>query len=77
MVGAISTLYGLWLCYAAKPSELLLTTLLFAPATLVYVLARRERGLRLFTLSEALMAAILTAFCAYALWRRFSGDASA
>ena len=77
VVGAVATLYGLWLCYAAKPSELMLTTLLFAPATLVYVLARRERRLRLFTLSEALMAAILTAFCAYALWRRFSGDASA
>ena len=37
-VGAIATGYGLWLCYAAKLNDLLLATILFAPATLIYML---------------------------------------
>jgi arginine:ornithine antiporter/lysine permease len=73
LVGAVATVYGLWLCYAAQLKVLLLTTILFAPATLVFVLARRERGQKLFSPGEALIAVILTAAAAYALWRRFSG----
>ena len=40
IVGAVATVYGLWLCYAAELSALLLATILFAPATLVYIMAR-------------------------------------
>jgi arginine:ornithine antiporter/lysine permease len=73
LVGAVATVYGLWLCYAAQLKVLLLTTILFAPATLVFVLARRGRGQRLFSPAEALLATILMAAAAFALWRRFSG----
>jgi arginine:ornithine antiporter / lysine permease len=60
-VGAIATLYGLWLCYAANLKDLLLTTLLFAPATLIYMIARRERGQRMFSVPEMVVAIIVTA----------------
>ena len=73
LVGAIATIYGIWLCYAARPSELLLTTMLFAPATLVYLMARRERRLKLFTLPDAAMALALTGAGAAALYLRLSG----
>ena len=73
LVGAVATIYGLWLCYAARLSELLLTTMLFAPATLVYLLARRERRLKLFTLPEAVIALALTCAGVIALWLRLSG----
>ena len=77
LIGAVATIYGLWLCYAANLGELLLTTMLFAPATAIYVLARRERRLKLFTLPEALVALVLAAAGAYAIWRRLRGDVSA
>ena len=77
VVGAIATLYGLWLCYAAQLSELLLATLLFAPATLVYIIARRERGERLFTLPEALIALAITAVAVLALYRLVTGQGAA
>jgi arginine:ornithine antiporter/lysine permease len=73
LVGGVATVYGLWLCYAAQLKVLLLTTILFAPATLVFALARRQRGQRMFSAAEALMALALTAAAAFALWRRFSG----
>jgi arginine:ornithine antiporter / lysine permease len=60
-VGAIATLYGLWLCYAANLKDLLLTTLLFAPATLIYMVARRERGQRMFSAPELVVALVVTA----------------
>ncbi|MGZ9272245.1 MAG: arginine-ornithine antiporter, partial [Candidatus Binatia bacterium] len=44
VVGALATLYGLWLVYAAGPSYLLMCAVLFAPGILVYMQARRERG---------------------------------
>jgi arginine:ornithine antiporter/lysine permease len=77
IVGLLATIYGLWLCYAAKLSELLLATLLFAPATILYVIARRERRERLFTVPEAMIAAAITAVALVALYRVITGGISA
>ena len=60
VIGGVATLYGLWLCYAAQLNDLLLATILFAPATLIYMVARRERGERMFTLPEAVIAVVVT-----------------
>jgi arginine:ornithine antiporter/lysine permease len=60
IVGLVATLYGLWLVYAAGLSYLLMCTILFVPGILVYVLARREHGERVFTGAEAVLAAIIT-----------------
>jgi arginine:ornithine antiporter/lysine permease len=67
-VGGVATLYGLWLCYAANLKDLLLTTLLFAPATVIYMIARRERGQRMFSLPEMALAIIVTAAGALAIY---------
>jgi len=69
----VATGYGLWLCYAAKLNDLLLATLLFAPATVIYMLARRERGERMFTRTETVVALVITAVGAYAFWARLTG----
>ena len=73
LVGLVATGYGLWLCYAAKLNDLLLATLLFAPATVIYMLARRERGERMFTRTETVVALVITAIGAYAFWARLTG----
>ncbi|MFO1061149.1 MAG: arginine-ornithine antiporter [Dongiaceae bacterium] len=60
LIGAVATLYGVWLCYAADLAYLLLATILFAPATILYAMARREQGKALFTTAEAVLAGLLT-----------------
>ena len=73
VTGAVATLYGLWLCYAARLSELLMATILFAPATLIYMAARRERRERLFTPLEALIAVVFTSASLFAIYLRATG----
>ena len=46
---ALATFYTLFLIYAAGPDKLLLSCILYAPGAILYVMARRERNLRLFT----------------------------
>jgi len=72
-IGGIATVYGVWLCYAAKLSDLLLATILFAPATLVYMIARKERGERMFTTLEAVIAAAVTAAALFAIYQLITG----
>lgn len=73
MVGAVATAYGVWLCYAARLSDLLLTTLLFSPATLVYILARHERRERMFTPVEILILVAMSAAALFAFRERLAG----
>ena len=73
-IGAVATIYGLWLCYAANLKDLLLTTILFAPATVVYIIARRERRERLFTAVEAIVALVLTAVALFAVYSLVTGN---
>jgi arginine:ornithine antiporter/lysine permease len=67
VVGALAMIYGIWLCYAADVKYLLLATILFAPATVIYYVARRERGERAFTALEAVIAVALTAIAVFAV----------
>jgi arginine:ornithine antiporter/lysine permease len=73
VIGALATIYGVWLCYAAKLQDLLLAALLFAPATAVYFLARRERGGRVFTPVEAGIAIGLAALALFAIYSLATG----
>ena len=50
-VAAISTVYTLFLIWAAGYLFLLLACILLAPATALYVLARKEQGAKVFTTS--------------------------
>jgi arginine:ornithine antiporter / lysine permease len=73
VIGGLATVYGLWLCYAAGLPYLLLTTILFAPATLLYIAARRERGESLFTTGELLVAIAVTAAGLFAVYELVTG----
>jgi arginine:ornithine antiporter/lysine permease len=67
VVGALATLYGLWLVYAAGLHYLLMCAILFAPGILVYQRARRECGERVFTALEAAIAIALVGLAVLAI----------
>jgi arginine:ornithine antiporter/lysine permease len=67
---ALATIYAAAMIYAGGPKFLLLSAILYAPGTLLFVLARRERKETVFKPVEAaLFAALAIAACAgiYAL----------
>jgi arginine:ornithine antiporter/lysine permease len=71
LVGALATIYGLWLVYAAGLSYLLMCAILFAPGILVYMRARRERGKPAFVGFEsalAILIVLLAVVAAYLMW---------
>ncbi len=76
VVGAIATLYGLWLVYAAGLSYLLMCAILFAPGIIVYAIARRERGKRVFSGAEAVLAVALVLLAVVAMWLIWEGTIS-
>jgi len=60
VVAVLSTIYTLFLVWAAGYLFLFLACILLAPATILYVVARRERDARLFTGSGlAIFVAVL------------------
>ena len=58
VVGALATIYTVFLLYAAGPTFLLLSFILLAPGTILFVMARREQGKRLFSAGELIIFAI-------------------
>jgi arginine:ornithine antiporter/lysine permease len=52
VVPALATLYTAFLLYAAGPKYLLVSFIVYAPATVLFVMARREQGRRLFSPRE-------------------------
>ncbi|CAN7421588.1 arginine-ornithine antiporter [Rhizobium sp. LjRoot254] len=76
IVGLVATLYGLWLVYAAGLTFLLMCTILFVPGILVYVLARREHGEKVFTGAEALIAVVITLLAVIAAYLLITGKIS-
>ena len=59
VVAGLATFYTLFLIWAAGPDKLLLSCILYAPGAILYVIARRERNLRLFRPAEAVLFAII------------------
>jgi arginine:ornithine antiporter/lysine permease len=76
IVGLIATLYGLWLVYAAGLTYLLMCTILFAPGILVFAIARREHGEKLFTGAEVLIAAAIVLLAVLAAYLLITGKIS-
>ncbi|MFG2547831.1 basic amino acid/polyamine antiporter [Streptomyces sp. NPDC048594] len=54
----VATLYTAFLLYAAGLKFLLVSFILYAPATALFVMARRERGRRLFSPGELVVLAV-------------------
>ncbi|MCB0941898.1 MAG: basic amino acid/polyamine antiporter [Mycobacterium sp.] len=59
VISALATAYTVFLVYAAGLSHLLLSCILYAPGAILYIIARRERGLRLFRPAEAVLFAVI------------------
>lgn len=49
------TVYGVWMLYASGLSNLLITTILYFPGTLLYIWRNREKGTKLFASSVDLV----------------------
>lgn len=62
VVAAISTVYTLFLIWAAGYVFLFLACILLAPATVLYYLARREQNAKVFTTSGLIVFCIVLAF---------------
>jgi arginine:ornithine antiporter / lysine permease len=58
IVAGLATVYTLFLVYAAGLKFLLLSFIVYAPATILFVMARREQGRRLFSPVEIVILAI-------------------
>jgi arginine:ornithine antiporter/lysine permease len=59
VIAAVATAYTLFLISAAGVDKLLLSCILYAPAAMLYVKARRERGLRIFRPAEAVLFGLI------------------
>lgn len=57
-VAILATVYTAFLLFAAGPKFILLSFVIYAPATILFVMARREQGRRLFSLIELVILAI-------------------
>ncbi len=58
VVGALATLYTAFLLFAAGPKFILVSFIIYAPASILFVMARREQGRRLFSPAELIILAI-------------------
>ncbi|MEU6065404.1 MULTISPECIES: basic amino acid/polyamine antiporter [Streptomyces] len=61
VVGSLATLYTALLLIAAGPKFLLVSFIVYAPATVLFVMARREQGRRLFSERERVILAVSVA----------------
>jgi arginine:ornithine antiporter/lysine permease len=59
IVAALATVYTLFLVYAAGLDHLMLSCILYAPGAVLYLIARRERGLRVFRPAEAVLFGVI------------------
>ena len=57
-VGALATLYTAFLLFAAGPKFILVSFIIYAPATVLFVMARREQGRQLFSPVELVILAV-------------------
>jgi arginine:ornithine antiporter/lysine permease len=74
MIALISTVYAVWLVYAAGVQYLLLSALLYAPGAILFAKAKRELGQQVFTGIEKLIflgVVIGAVIAAYGLYDGF------
>ncbi len=67
LVATLAIVYSVYLLYAAGPEYLLLGCLIYAPGTVLYVIARREHRARVFRPAEAIACVVLCLLAVLAL----------
>lgn len=58
VVAGLATVYTVFLLYAAGPKYMLLSLIIYAPASVLFVMARREQGRKLFSPAELVILAV-------------------
>ena len=58
VVGALATVYTAFLLFAAGPKFILVSFIIYAPATVLFVMARREQRRQLFSPAELVILAV-------------------
>jgi arginine:ornithine antiporter/lysine permease len=66
----------MFMIYAGGLTFLLLSAVLYAPGTILFVITRREQGQRLFTMPELVVFAVLAVGCLVGLYGLVSGEIS-
>ena len=74
--GAIATIYAAGMIYAGGAKFLLLSALLYAPGTALFILARREQKKTAFTLVEGLLFGAIVIAAAVGLYSLATGTIS-
>jgi arginine:ornithine antiporter/lysine permease len=73
---ALATLYAAGLIYAGGLKFLLLSLVIYAPGTVLFVIAQKERGVRTFARAEPALLALILAGAAFAVFGLASGRIS-
>ncbi|QEY72683.1 arginine-ornithine antiporter [Pseudomonas denitrificans (nom. rej.)] len=76
VIGTIALIYSLWLVYAGGMDHLLLSALLYTPGVVLFIMAKRERGERVFSKAEWLIFALLLAATLAAGYGLYAGQLS-
>ena len=71
--GCVATIYTIFMLVAGGLKFVLLSFIIFAPGTLLFVLARREQGRPVFTNAERLLFAVVLAGAAYGVYALATG----
>jgi len=58
IIGVLATIYTVFLLYAAGPKYILVSFIIYAPASVLFVMARREQGRKLFSPAELVILAV-------------------
>jgi arginine:ornithine antiporter/lysine permease len=61
VVAALATVYTAFLLFAAGPKFILVSFIIYAPATILFIMARREQGRRLFSPRELVILVVSVA----------------
>lgn len=73
LVAIFATLYSVFLVFAGGMKFLVLSFLIYAPGTLLYLKTRREQGKQLFTAAEWVVLVVFIVGAVYALFGLITG----
>lgn len=73
-IGGVALIYALWLVYAGGVEYLLTGAAAYLLGTVLYVWARREKGLRVFTTVEWVIFGIVAAAAVFGIYGIATGD---
>jgi arginine:ornithine antiporter / lysine permease len=74
VIAGLATVYTVFLVWAAGWDHLLLSCVLYAPGAILYIIARRERGLRVFTVAEAVLFGVIALGAVGGIYGLISGN---